>query len=239
MGAEKLRISSASPVPVPWHLPKNKLTHNCIPGVPKQGIGRSWLLHMGFTGEGSSVVMARKFNRTKDPRGRVVLRDDILKDPSIQVKEWAPGDPTEVDTLCDHVGSDYWRHVLKTELKAWHSNTPNEDPALWPDGRRPNGPRPLIVAIADNRIVGFTGPLDLQESGRGWFTGICVDPDYGRRGVGETLFNRLLKRFEDMGADHITLYTGENNPARHIYERAGLKVAVQTYSMGLALKEEE
>ena len=228
---------------IPWTLPGSTRlcpwTHNCLPGVPEKSLGLKWLTNRGFESEGVCLTMGLRLKRQKPPKRNTAEEARLLAEQGIQVRLWQPGDPTEFDTLCDHVGSEYWRQVLRSELTAWQTGEPNADPALWPDGRRPDGPRPLPVAIADGRIVGFTGPVDREESGRGWFTGLCVDPDYGRRGIGAALFDLLLDQLEALRAEFVTLYTGEDNPARRIYERAGLKPLVRLHIMSLPPREKE
>ena len=80
------------------------------------------------------------------------------------------------------------------------------------------------VHTKDDLIVGFTGPVDLQKSGRGWFTGICTDPDFGGKGIASVLFNMLMREFVDEGAQFCSLFTGLDNHAQKIYRRAGLDV---------------
>ena len=154
----------------------------------------------------------------------------------IRVGRWEPGCGTEHDELCDHVGSEYWRHVLDTELEAWQKNEPNADPSLWPDGRRPAGPRPLLTATTGGHIVAYTGPVDLQKSGRGWFTGICCDPNYGGRGIASILFNQLMREFVAEGAKFSTLFTGETNFAQKIYSRAGFRIVARFDGLTKPLK---
>ena len=77
--------------------------------------------------------------------------------------------------------------------------------------------------MKDGHIIGFTGPVDRQQSGRGWFTGICVDPAYGGRGIGTVLFNLLMREFVDAGAAFSSLFTGTDNHAQKIYRRAGFE----------------
>ena len=111
------------------------------------------------------------------------------------------------DRMCDRVGSDYWREVLRTETAKEH-------------------PRVILAAVDRGEyIVGFTGPVDLQPSGRGWFTGICTDPEYERRGIATVLFNDLMREFVAEGAAFSTLFTGVDNHARRLYERTGFRAA--------------
>jgi ribosomal protein S18 acetylase RimI-like enzyme len=67
--------------------------------------------------------------------------------------------------------------------------------------------------------------VDKQPSGRGWFTGICTDPLYERRGIATVLFNLLMQAFIAEGAAFSTLFTGDDNHAQKVYRRAGMRVA--------------
>ena len=73
-------------------------------------------------------------------------------------------------------------------------------------------------------VIGFSGPLKVQKSMRGYFTGIGIHSEYRGYGAGSVLFSALCKHLKDLGAHYMTLFTGENNPARHIYEREGFQI---------------
>ena len=109
------------------------------------------------------------------------------------------------------------------------------DPRMWADGIQPKGPRTLLTAVHEGQIVGFTGPVDLQKSGRGWFTGICTDPTFERKGIATVLFNLLMQAFVQEGAAFSTLFTGLDNPARKVYERAGMRPVRQFNLMTMKL----
>ena len=80
----------------------------------------------------------------------------------------------------------------------------------------------------------FTGPIYPEETGRGYFTGIGVAPQYGRHGLGTLLFYRLLEQEQAAGAKYMSLFTGQTNPAKQIYSGAGFR-EVRTF--GVMLKE--
>lgn len=87
-----------------------------------------------------------------------------------------------------------------------------------------NNNLPVLVAENKGLIVGFTGPLRVQESLRGFFAGIGVHSDYRGLGVGKVLFSSLCFELSQMGAHYMTLFTGENNSARRIYEKESFKI---------------
>ena len=115
-------------------------------------------------------------------------------------------DKADFDGMCDRVGSEYWRQVLKDETEKEY-------------------PRPILAAVTNGHIVGFTGPVDKQDNGRGWFTGICTDPLYERRGIAGVLFNDLMEEFIKIGAEYSTLFTGTENHAQRLYLKTGFRPA--------------
>ncbi|WP_024345564.1 GNAT family N-acetyltransferase [Lacrimispora indolis] len=89
--------------------------------------------------------------------------------------------------------------------------------------------RPILIAAHNGKVIGFTGPLDVEKSGRGYFCGIGVDPDYRGKRISTVLFCRLCISLKEIGAGFMSLFTGENNPARNIYEAAGFRI-VRTWA---------
>ena len=226
-GKSKAVCNDSTPALMNWIIPGTPgHDHNNAPGVDQRCEGYPFLLHRGYEVAFTEVAMYLDLSQYA---WNPALDEKIaaLANEGIRVGRWEPGCGTEHDELCDHVGSEYWRHVLDTELEAWQKNEPNADPSLWPDGRRPAGPRPLLTATTGGHIVAYTGPVDLQTSGRGWFTGICCDPNYGGRGIASILFNLLMREFVAEGAKFSTLFTGETNFAQKIYSRAGFRIVAR------------
>ena len=100
---------------------------------------------------------------------------------------------------------------------------------------------PIVVAVDTNAqglVVGYTGPLSVVGSpGRGNFCGIGVHTDYRGRGIGKPVFCEMCARHRDGGADFMSLYTGEDNPARRIYEAAGFSVVRRFADMRKVLEK--
>lgn len=86
---------------------------------------------------------------------------------------------------------------------------------------------PLPVAVYEGACVGFAGPIIRQENGRAFFCGVGVHPAHEGHGLGSVLFFRMVEAFQEANCDYITLFTGENNPALRIYEKAGFKTEKQ------------
>lgn len=92
----------------------------------------------------------------------------------------------------------------------------------------------LLVGLKGNTCAGFTGPVYPEETGRGYFAGLGVAPQYEGHGLGTLLFYRLLEAEKKAGSQYMSLFTGEDNHARFIYLGAGFRI-VRTF--GVMLKE--
>jgi len=93
-------------------------------------------------------------------------------------------------------------------------------------------PDPVIVAADHGKICGFTGPIRVQESGRGFFVGIGTHSQYRGEGIMTVLFELLMDGFKNAGAKFSSLFTGADNPAGKTYERTGFKAVRNWAVMG-------
>ncbi|MDL2292055.1 GNAT family N-acetyltransferase [Acholeplasma sp. OttesenSCG-928-E16] len=92
-------------------------------------------------------------------------------------------------------------------------------------------PRPfLVVSDKENNVLGWTGAIWNEESGRGHFDGITISPEIRGRGLGKALFSMLAYESKKNGASFMTFYTGLTNHARYIYLGAGFNIA-QSFAM--------
>lgn len=88
----------------------------------------------------------------------------------------------------------------------------------------------LLVGLKGNVCAGFTGPVYPEETGRGYFAGVAVAPQYECNGLGTLLFYRLLQREKEVGARYMSLFTAVHNHARFIYLNAGFRI-VRTFAV--------
>jgi len=91
--------------------------------------------------------------------------------------------------------------------------------------------RPLLVAWHQQKIVGFTGPLYVEPSKRGYFAGIHVLDQARGLGLGKSLFHQLCFELKRMQASYMTFFTGRTNPAQHIYKTLNSQVVCVSYTM--------
>ena len=238
-GAHTLYLSSLNPVNLDWRIPGTPgHDHNNMPGLDTGCAGYGFFPAQGFAEKYREVSLYMNLSDYRMPP-EVPEIQNRLANEGIYAGPYDAAWNCEFDGMCDRVGSEYWRDVMRTEIAAWKKGVPNADTRFWADGKMPAGPRTMLTAVHDGQIVGFTGPVDRQQSGRGWFTGICTDPLFERRGIATVLFNLLMQSFVDEGAAFTTLFTGTDNHAQKIYLRAGLRPVREFALMALDLKEED
>lgn len=115
------------------------------------------------------------------------------------------------DELFDALRNEGWRSIVANNLKK-------------------ENPDPILIAENDGEILGWTGPVYTQPSGRAYLGGIGIHPKAQGAGLGTTLFSMLCHKSKENNAKFMTLFTGSDNPARNIYFFAGMKL-VQSFAV--------
>ena len=231
-GKSKFHCAEGNPINIDWFIPNTPgHDHNNAPGCDLDCMGYPFLLKNGFADVAREISMYLDLSKYIPWEGLKAKQEELLA-AGIYTGRYNPDWNYEFDTMCDRGHFDYWRESLGSEIRAWKENRPNTDNRFIPNGKVPAGPRPILVATHDKSIVAFTGPVDKQASGRGWFTGICTDPNFECKGIASVLFNLLMQEFVAEGAAFSTLFTGEDNHAQRIYGRAGFNVVHHWVMMG-------
>lgn len=224
-GKGSVAICNDNPINLDWHIPGTPgHDHNNTPGVDISSPGYGFIKALGFIEDAREIAM---YLNLKDyiPWDGMKERQAKLLAEGIYTGRYDASLGYDYDRACTRVGSEYWREVIRSELACWKENRPNTDVRFIPNGTKiPAGPRPMLVAACDGYIVAFTGPVDKQLSGRGWFCGIFTDPEFEHRGIAPVLFHLLMREFIAEGATFSTLFTGEDNRAQNIYLRTGFSI---------------
>lgn len=199
-------ITFFNPMNFTWVIPgTDDHDHPNAPGVDVAGLGYIFLKNCGyrdFAYQNSYHVDLADYQFPADIQARI----QRLKEQGIEITYYDPAKHSGLPELFDNLGSEDWRKQIMDNL------------AL------PGGGNPVLIVAQNGKAMGFTGPLSVQESGRGFFCGIGVHSDCRGNGAGKVLFSYLCKSLKDMGARFMTLFTGETNPARNIYEAAGFSI---------------
>lgn len=191
-----------NPVILSWIIPNtNDHDHPNSPGVDINSVAYLFFKALGyqtFALQNSYYKDIRNYKYSKE----IISILDNLKDKQINIV-YANQNHQGFDELFNDLGNPLWKKEINISI---------------------TGDKPVIIAEINNQMIGFTGPLAVEHSLRGYFTGIGVHSKYRGLGIGKALFSSLCLHLNEIGAHYMTLFTGENNSARKIYEQEGFKI---------------
>ena len=217
----RFEIMFFNPVALNWIVPGTPgHDHPNSPGVDVACDGYLFLKNQGYR----DIVYQNSYYQSLDHYqypAEIQTRLQRLAGQGIHIAIFDPVVHDGMEALLDDLGSDDWRQIVMANIA-------------------PDGPRhPVIIVEHDNKVCGFTGPISVQPSGRGYFAGIGIHSGYRGRGAGKVLFSALCLNLKAIGASFMTLFTGETNPARNIYEAAGFKIVRTWADMKKEVKSNE
>lgn len=211
----ELLIHFMNPVSLAWY-PRKHIVHPCYQGVALDEENYNLYLNHQFIIQSIQNTYYRKLSSFELP-------EDVVKQLShhilggIAISFYDAKIHQGLIEFTDEIHAPHWKDVImKNDM----------DPFVLP----------LLVALKNNNVVGFTGPLKVESNGRGYFAGIGVlEKERGQK-IGKILFFMLCQSLKKMGASYMTLYTGNNNPARFIYLQAGFEVVKSFATMKKIIK---
>ena len=194
-----------------WYIPNfDKHNHPCAPAIRVNSEEYFFLLHHGY----EAISFEDAFHL---PLEQYELSDSIKEilerneKDGIVIEYYDPNKHYGIDEFYEDIQAPEFEKVIRSNL------------AL-------EKPYPFLVVAKDNKVVGWTGALWNEPSGRGHFDGIIISESVRGRGLGKALFATLAYKSKLNGAEFMTFYTGLKNHARYIYMGAGFKI-VQSYSL--------
>ncbi|AJS58222.1 GNAT family N-acetyltransferase [Paenibacillus sp. IHBB 10380] len=204
LGKRQADILFFNPMLLPWYIPGTpKYEHNNAPGVPLDSKLYPFLLSQGYV------------DRSRECAMYLNLADFFISEDMKAKEEKAVTEGYKVERF------DLEKHSGVVEMLA-RLNNPLWDtqiPKYIADGV------PMVIVAYEGRVVGFAGPVICQDNGRAFFAGIGVHPSHEGHGLGSILFFKLCEAFQNINTTYMSLFTGRNNPAMRIYEKAGFQHA--------------
>ncbi len=216
-GAVRIDIVFHNPAHLPWIIPGSTDGHPCAPGIVSDSPAASLLLRRGYTEWCAQIAYYMPLAGYTVPEGQADKIASLAKS-GIKITYYDPSRHRGLYELFDAIRNPDWRKTVMAHLD-----------------------QPIVVAVDENRdglVIGYTGPLSQVREGdgiRGNFCGIGTHPNYRGRGIATLIFCEMCRHHSKNAATFMSLYTGENNPARRVYESAGCRAAVRWSNLRLEL----
>ncbi len=191
-----------NPMMLPWYIPDTPgHEHNNAPGVPVDSRLHRFLLQSGYIERAIECGMYLSLDQFAIPEA-IISKERKSEAEGYRIELYDPQRHRGMEEMLIGLGNPLWQQQI---------------PAYAADGA------PLIIAAHNGNLAGFAGPVIRQPNGRAFFAGIGVHPDHEGHGLGTVLFFNMCDAFRLAGADYISLFTGNDNPAKSIYEKAGFR----------------
>jgi ribosomal protein S18 acetylase RimI-like enzyme len=213
-GCKTIWVHFFNPISLSWY-PKEGIIHPCYQGEVMGSKMHKSYLNWGFQEHSIQDTFYLKLdNYQQDETVTRLLLEHHLEKITYQIYD-----------RNIHKGL----HQFLEDIKAlhWKETLLNNDQS--------EKPLPLLVALDNNVVIGFAGPLKVEDSGRGYFAGIGILDSYRNKKIGKVLFHKLVIQLRHMNASYMTLFTGRENKARHIYMGAGFEILKSFVTLKLHL----
>ena len=216
--AQRIDIVFHNPAHLPWIIPHSADGHPCAPGIQSDSPAAHLLLRRGYAEWCAQISYYSSLDGYKVPEDQA-KRLSALAEGGIRITYYDPAKHHGLAELFDAIRNPGWKKTVLAHLD-----------------------QPIVVAVdekKDGLVIGYTGPLSQVREGcgiRGSFCGIGTHPDYRGRGIATLIFCEMCRHHSEHGATFMSLYTGENNPARRVYEYAGCRGVVRWSNLRLKLK---
>ena len=214
-GAGRIDIVFHNPAHLPWIIPNSTDGHPCAPGIQSDSPAAQLLLRRGYAEWCAQISYYSSLDEYSVPEDQE-KRAAALEADGIKITYYDPAKHHGLAELFDAINNPGWKKTVLAHLD-----------------------QPIVVAVdegADGLVIGYTGPLSQVREGagiRGNFCGIGTHPDYRGRGIATLIFCEMCRHHSEHGATFMSLYTGENNPARRVYEYAGCRGVVRWSNLRL------
>lgn len=190
-----------NPCQLSWFIPNHHPhDHNGIPGVLMESEAYPFFKSVGFFDYAVQNAYYMPLGNYQVAE-KIKIINEKLKEENITVCFYQKEKHFGFSELFDNIQNEGWRKSVMARLD-----------------------EPILVVEQKGRIIGYTGPLSLSEEKRGMFCGIGVHTDFRGKGIGKALFSRLCFEHQKNGALFMSLFTGENNNARFVYEGTGFEM---------------
>lgn len=201
-GKQSVVCNFFNPMRLPWIIPDtNGCQHNNAPGIAVDSPLYDRMLLNGYnetTRECAMYLDLKHFTIAKE----VIEKEQQAAKNGYHIDWYHDKIHTNLDQMVDSLGNPMWSEEIPVAARQIN----------------------MLVALKENVVVGFSGPVYPEATKRGYFAGIAVAKEHEKQGLGLVLFNRLCQEEKAAGAEYMSLFTGIDNHAQKIYLQAGFEV---------------
>ena len=200
-----------------WFIPNtDNHDHPCAPGIRINSDEYFFLIHRGYDVVNQADAFHLDLSSYEISPSIQKILDENEKE-GIKIELYDPNKHYGLDEFYKELNIYDFEKVIRSNLEL-------------------EKPYPFLVVAKENKVVGWTGAMWNEESGRGHFDGIAILESVRGKGLGKALFSLLGYYNKKGGAKFMTFYTGLNNHARYIYMGAGFKIIQSFATMKKPLK---
>ncbi len=211
VGKKSVKCVYVNSVPWPWYIPgTDGHDHPCAPALPVNSDEYLFFLHNGYAVNGFMDAFHLPLSEYEMPE-KVKAKMKENEERGYKIEFYREGYHYGLEEFYKNINHPSFEGAIRANLNK-------------------EKPDPFLVVSYNGRVMGWTGAMYTEPSGRAHFDGITVDPQVRGRGLGKALFCTLCEKSKEFGSKFMTFYTGLDNPARYIYLSAGFKIA-QTFAM--------
>lgn len=201
-GKRYLACNCFNPMRLPWYVPGTEGSqHNNAPGIAMDIPLFERMKECGYQDTGREYAMYLDLGQFISPDQKGELEKKAFSE-GYSVEWYDPERHSHLREMVEATGNPMWIEEIPSAAERIN----------------------MLAALKGNEVVGFTGPVYPEETGRGYFAGIAVSPLHERHGLGRLLFYRLCQEEKKAGARYMSLFTGADNHAQKIYRDAGFTV---------------
>lgn len=209
-GKAVIRLYFGNPINLEWYIPDTRSDHPGAPGVVFNSAYYYLLMNNGYNTNGQLDGYCLDITNYELPQ-KVIDKEKENAALGYNITIYDPEKHHGFEELFAALKNPGWYEAVKNNLSLAK-------------------PHPMLIVEKEGRILGWTGPMYPQESGRGYFAGIGVHPETQGHGLGKALFCELVYYSKRYGAKFMSFFTGSDNLARNIYLYAGFKI-VQSFAI--------
>lgn len=210
-GKEKLRLSYRSTLNYPWYIPNTDMhDHAGAPGAFINSDLYFFLMNNDYLVVDEQDAFHLDLIKYQMP-DKVKMKIEKNKKEGFEIELYDENKHFGFEEFYEDIKDEAFIRVIKENLAK-------------------EKPNPFLVISKNGEILGWTGAMYTEISGRAHFDGIAISSKIRNRGLGQGLWCSLAEYSKQNGSAFMSFFTGRTNHARYIYLKSGFKI-IQSFAI--------